>query len=101
MRQVAYGRVGEGLRAEWHRRIGQRLERGYGQQAPEIAVALATHFVRGQDTLRAARYLRILPDQALFSPTCQAAHPPPADAGLELLPTRPKLPQYAQPECTH
>ena len=42
----------------WHRRIGMRLEAGYGEKAREIAVELAEHFVRGRDASRAVRYLQ-------------------------------------------
>ncbi len=71
VRKVAYERADEGRRAEWHRRIGLRLELGYGERSPEIALILATHFMHGRDTSRAAYYLQITPDQVLTSDSLQ------------------------------
>ena len=45
-----------GMRVGLHLRTGERLERGYGQRASEIAGELATHFEHGRDFERAARY---------------------------------------------
>src|SRR5262249_30266393 len=43
----------------------QRLERGYGDRAGEIAAELAVHFERGRDLTRAGRYRRLAGEQAL------------------------------------
>jgi predicted ATPase len=54
--QVVYERVPVGQRIRLHRRIGARLEVGYGAHTAEYAAALALHFERGQDDERAVRY---------------------------------------------
>ena len=97
VRQVAYERVGEGPRVGLHRRIGRRLEGGYGERAPEIAVTLATHFLYGHDAQRAVRYLQTAAEQALRRCAHQEAltH---CQTGLELLPSLPETPERAQYE---
>jgi DNA-binding winged helix-turn-helix (wHTH) protein/tetratricopeptide (TPR) repeat protein len=56
--EALYDRIPEGQKMRWHRRIGMRLEAGYGEKAREIAAELAEHFVRGRDASRAVRYLQ-------------------------------------------
>ena len=56
--EVVYDRLPVGTRTRVHQQIGARLEQGYGEQARDIAAELAEHFVRGQDTPRAVRYLQ-------------------------------------------
>ena len=63
--QVLYARVSVGARAGLHLHAGERLERGYGDRAGEIAAELAVHFERGRDTSRAARYRGLAGEQAL------------------------------------
>jgi DNA-binding winged helix-turn-helix (wHTH) protein/predicted ATPase len=53
---VLYASLPVGRRAELHLRTGERLERGYGARAGEIAGELAAHFAQGRDFARAARY---------------------------------------------
>jgi predicted ATPase len=55
--QVVYQGLGAGRRVRLHQRLGECLETAYGAQAGEVATELAEHFVRGQDTQRAVRYL--------------------------------------------
>jgi DNA-binding winged helix-turn-helix (wHTH) protein/tetratricopeptide (TPR) repeat protein len=57
-REALYERLPAGRRAELHRRIGERLARGYGDRADDIATQLALHFERGRDAARAVVYLR-------------------------------------------
>ena len=45
--QVLYEQLGTARRVQLHRRIGARLEAGYGARAGEIAAQLAVHFERG------------------------------------------------------
>src|SRR5262249_53436420 len=45
--QVLYGGLGTARRGQLHRRIGARLEAGYGARVGEIAAQLAVHFERG------------------------------------------------------
>lgn len=44
---------------QWHRQLGERLERAYGERAGELAAELAVHFVEGRDYPRAVRYLQL------------------------------------------
>jgi predicted ATPase len=55
-RQVLYEGLGTVRRRQLHRRIGLRLEAGYGVQAREIAARLAVHFERGGEIPRAVDY---------------------------------------------
>ena len=54
--QVFYARVSIGHLVGLHLRTGERLERGYGGRADEIAGELAMHFEQGRDVERAVRY---------------------------------------------
>lgn len=63
--QVLYERVSVGARTGLHLRAGERLERGYGDRAGEIAAELAVHFERGRAFERAARYRGQAGDHAL------------------------------------
>jgi predicted ATPase/DNA-binding winged helix-turn-helix (wHTH) protein len=63
--QVLYGRVSVGERVGLHLRTAERLERGYGERAGEIAGELAVHFEHGRDFERAARYRRQASEHAL------------------------------------
>ena len=56
--EVLYERVAAARRVQLHWLIGVREERGYGEQAGEIAAELAMHFERGRDTQRAVQYLQ-------------------------------------------
>jgi predicted ATPase len=44
---VIYERIATGRRGELHRRVGERLEAGFGERADEVASLLAGHFERG------------------------------------------------------
>lgn len=55
--EVLYQRLAPARRADTHRRIGESLERGYGDRAPEVASVLARHFELGHDFAKAMRYL--------------------------------------------
>jgi len=63
--QVLYGRIYIGERVSLHLRTAERLERGYGERAGEIAGELAVHFEHGRDFERAARYRRQAGEHAL------------------------------------
>ena len=56
--EAFYSRVPETRRMRWHRRIGERIEAGYGQRAVERATELAVHFERGREYPRAVQYLK-------------------------------------------
>ncbi|MCC7008000.1 MAG: AAA family ATPase [Acidobacteria bacterium] len=49
-------RVGAKRLQEWHLRIAERKEAGYGNRAAEIAPELAIHFEHGGDFIRAIAY---------------------------------------------
>ena len=57
-REVLYGQVPEGRRAELHGHVGARLEAAYGRQSADVAAALAMHFERSGDMARAVHHLR-------------------------------------------
>jgi predicted ATPase len=63
-RQVLYEQIGTARRMQLHRRIGERLEAGYGAQAGEIATRLAVHFERGGEVRRAVQYWQWAGDNA-------------------------------------
>jgi predicted ATPase/DNA-binding winged helix-turn-helix (wHTH) protein len=63
-RQVLYDRLGTARRRQLHRRIGVRLEVGYGAQAKEIGAQLAVHFERGGEIPRAVDYWQQAGDNA-------------------------------------
>lgn len=62
---VVYQRLPVGRRLQLHRRIGARLEAGYGQRAGEHAAELALHFATGRDHGRAVPYLQQAAENAL------------------------------------
>jgi len=57
-REALRDRLPAGRRCELHRRIGARLEAGYGPRARAVAAELAAHFVAGRDPGRAVVHLR-------------------------------------------
>jgi DNA-binding winged helix-turn-helix (wHTH) protein/tetratricopeptide (TPR) repeat protein len=71
--EVIYRQVASGARVRLHRRIGLRLEAGYGDQAPTIATTLAMHFARAQDLPRAVQYSRHAADTAMQRAAYQEA----------------------------
>ena len=82
-----YARVSVGDRVGLHLRTGERLERGYGQRAGEIAGELAMHFEHGRDFERAARYRRQAGEHALR----QHAYREAADHATRALTTAPRV----------
>lgn len=62
--EVAYSRVTAARRVHLHRRIGERLEAGYGARARDMAAELAMHFEQGREAPRALVYLRQAADKA-------------------------------------
>jgi predicted ATPase len=82
---------------ELHRRIGERVEAGFGQRAAEVATELAMHFERGRDGNRAIRYLRLAGEiAAQRSATREAVGH--LTKALELLQAEPDTPQRAEQE---
>jgi tetratricopeptide (TPR) repeat protein len=63
---ITYERIGIARRAQWHQRIGERLEAAHGERARAIAAELAMHFERGRDVARAVPYLRLAGENALL-----------------------------------
>jgi DNA-binding winged helix-turn-helix (wHTH) protein/tetratricopeptide (TPR) repeat protein len=62
---VLYERLPAARRASLHRRIGEREEAAYRARPGERAAALALHFERGRDALRAVRYRHHAAEHAL------------------------------------
>ncbi len=56
--EVLYERVPVSRRQRLHRRIGERAEAAYGEQAREIAAELAVHFEQGREYRKASQYLQ-------------------------------------------
>lgn len=63
--RVLYDRIGAASRRALHQRIGERLERGYGKRAKEIAAHLAVHFEASGDRERASTHLGAAAEQAV------------------------------------
>jgi predicted ATPase/DNA-binding winged helix-turn-helix (wHTH) protein len=63
--EVLYARLSAGRRQRLHQRIGERIERAYGERARELAAELAVHFERGRDARRAIHYLHQAAQNAL------------------------------------
>jgi predicted ATPase len=97
--EVLYARVAAGRRLSLHRRIGEREEAAYGNQATEIATELAVHFERCRDYRRAVRYLEQAAEKAIRRSAYREAigH---LTKGLELLKTLSDTPERAQQELT-
>lgn len=62
---VLYQRLPAARRMSLHRRVGEREEAGYRTAPPERAAALAVHFERGHDEVRAVRYRRQAAENAV------------------------------------
>jgi tetratricopeptide (TPR) repeat protein len=59
-----YDRVPASHRIELHRRIAEREESAYGEQAVEIATELAHHYGRANHANKAIQYLQVAGEQA-------------------------------------
>jgi predicted ATPase len=95
--QVLYEQLGSARRVQLHRRVGARLEAGYGARAGEIAALLAVHFERGGETPRAVHYWQQAGDNAAR----RNAYPEAIAAlrkGVALLATQPDSPERTQRE---
>jgi hypothetical protein len=96
-RQVLYEGLGTVRRRQLHRRIGLRLEAGYGVQAWEIAAQLAVHFERGGEIPRAIRYWQHVGDNAARRNSHSEAITA-LKKGLQLLATLSESPERTQHE---
>jgi predicted ATPase len=95
--QVVYERLGASQQVSLHRRVGERLETGYGSRGRELATELAEHFVRGRDAHRAVPYLQFAGENAVRRSAHQEAigH---LTKALELMTALPATPERAQQE---
>jgi predicted ATPase/DNA-binding winged helix-turn-helix (wHTH) protein len=94
---VLYDRLTAARRRALHRRIGERLEEGFGARAGEIAAELAAHFENGRETERAVRALELAADNALRKhASAEAARH--LSKAIELLATLPATPERARRE---
>ena len=64
-RDALYQQIPEARRARLHRRVGERLQKAWGGDSPEVSAVLADHFERGRDPGNAARYRRMAGERAL------------------------------------
>ena len=64
-REGLYEQIPEARRARLHRRVGERLQKAWGEDSREMAAVLADHFERGRDPENAARYRRLAGERAL------------------------------------
>jgi len=96
-REVLYERLPPTHRAALHRRVGVRLEAGYGDRSNEIAAELAMHFDRGRDVERAVRYLHAAGQNAIGrnAPREGIAH---LERAIVLLAALPAGPRRAEQE---
>jgi predicted ATPase/DNA-binding winged helix-turn-helix (wHTH) protein len=95
--QALYERLGATRRMQLHRRIGARLEAGYGARAGDIAVQLAVHFERGGEVQRAVHALEQAGDNATRRHVYHEAVAA-LTKGLALLATLPESRARAQDE---
>ena len=56
--EVVYQRLPAGRQSRWHARIATRLAQGFGEEAGDMAAAVAMHCVRGRLLSQAVPYLR-------------------------------------------
>lgn len=63
--EVIYDRVTPSAQQQFHRQIGERLERAYGEHANTIAAELAVHFELARDYPRAVLYHGVAGQSAL------------------------------------
>src|SRR5262245_6744723 len=95
--EVLYSRLTAARRVYLHRKIGMRVEAGYGPRAGEIAAELAMHFEQGRDARRAVTYLQQAAHNALHRYANREAidH---LTKGLALLTTLPETPERTHQE---
>jgi DNA-binding winged helix-turn-helix (wHTH) protein/predicted ATPase len=94
---VLYERMSESRRVQLHRRIGERGEDIYGENAREIAAELAMHFDRGLDYERAAKHFQQAANNAIRRFAYREAVGL-ARRGLELLRKLPSTAKRAEQE---
>lgn len=95
--EVLYQRLTVSRRQRLHQRIGERLEKAYGQRAGEFAAELAVHFEQGQNYRKAIQYL----EQAGKNSTQRVAYVEAVQhltKALELLKTLPDTAERARQE---
>ncbi len=97
--QVLYGRLGTARRAQLHRRVGLRLEGGYGARAGEVAAQLAGHFERGGEIERAVHAWQQAGEQAARRNSYHEAIAA-LRRGLALLARQPDSLEHIQHEIT-
>ena len=98
--QVLYERLGTARRVQLHRRIGARLEAGYGARAGEIAAQLAVHFERGGETVAGRPLLAAGGGQCRPAAMPITKRSPPCTKGWRCWRPCPESPERAQHELT-
>ena len=64
-KEVLYGLIPLGRRAQLHKLIAAREEKGYGEGPGEIAAELAHHYEQGNDKAKAIHYFRLAGERAV------------------------------------
>jgi DNA-binding winged helix-turn-helix (wHTH) protein/predicted ATPase len=64
-RDGLYQQIPEARRVRLHRRVGEWLQKTWGEDSREMAAVLANHFEQGRDAGNAARYRRLAGERAL------------------------------------
>ncbi len=64
-RDGLYQQIPEARRVRLHRRVGEWLQKTWGEDSREMAAVLANHFERGRNPGNAARYRRMAGERAL------------------------------------
>jgi predicted ATPase len=90
-------RVSVGHQQQWHLRMGERQEVGYGSRAQEIAGELALHFTEGREYRKAIHYLHQASETAIRRSANQEAINL-LTKGLELVKTLPATRERVQQE---
>lgn len=95
--ETLYDRLPLTQRVDLHRRIAERMERGYQDRCREVAAELALHFERGQEPDRASHYHQQAGEEAMRRSAFQEAigH---LTRAIELLKTLPASPEQVQRE---
>jgi DNA-binding winged helix-turn-helix (wHTH) protein/predicted ATPase len=95
--EAVYNRITAARRLRLHRRIGERLEAGYGEEARALAAELAVHFEQGREYHRAVHYCQQAAENALRRHAYREAIMP-LTRGLTLLQLLPGTPAHLQQE---
>ena len=95
--ETLYDAVPRNQRKRMHGMIGERLERGYGEGAAEVAADLAWHFTRSGDAALAVRHLLAAAERAFGRTAAEEARGH-VEAAIALLPEIPDAEERSRAE---